>query len=174
MQTDQNSQQQCGAAQNGVVACVGCADGHALGHIVQRDSAGHHNTCHEQTQTVVLGTVMLQMVGVDQLIQVVSSLGMVLVNMTDLGVCHLIDEVVQNEGHGNADGNGRQHDPDADLGMHRLGDQVAADDRQHDAAGEAQQQADHAVGILLKQGANETAKTCANHARQGGCQDQCS
>ena len=61
----------------------------------------------------------------------------------------LIDPVVQGIDDENAKGNGTDDNTHAHLGLKSLRDKIEAHDAQHHAAGEAQQQTDGAVGILL-------------------------
>ena len=138
VQTDENGKHQRRAAHHAVVAGVGRADGHALRHIVQRNGAGHDDAGNEQGELiVVLGVVLLQMVAVDQLIQIVSGLRVVFIDMGHFRVGFPVDEVVQQENDRDTQRNSTDDGEDAYIGLNGFRHQIKADNAQHHAAGKA-------------------------------------
>ena len=165
VQTDEDRQNERGAAHDAAVADVGRADGHALRHVVQRDSASHHDAGDEKLHLVVLiGDVLLKMVAVDQLVEVIRGLRMIGVDVRNLRVGSAVDPVVERVDDRHADGNGGDDSQHADMGLNGFGDQIKADDAEHHAAGKAQKQANGAVGVLLKHGADQAAQAGADNA----------
>ena len=173
VQADQHRKDQGGPAHLAAGACVGGADGHALGDVVQGDGAGHDGTGHEEGHFAVAAVVVFpEVVRVDQFVQIVVGLGVVGVDVGDLRIGPAVDDVVEQIDHCNADGDGDDDGEDAHLRLDSLDHQVEADHAEHHAAGEAQQQADGAVGILLQQRAHQTAQAGAHDACDEGRQDQ--
>ena len=138
VQTDQYRQNQRRITHNTVVAGIGRTDGHALRHIVQGDGAGHDDASHKQTQLAVLaGIVLLKVVAVDQLIQIVSRLGVFFIDMRHFRIGLFVDQVIQKIGNGHTEGNCAHNCPDAHLGFDGFRDQIKAHHAQHNTAGKA-------------------------------------
>ena len=174
MQTDDDGQNQRGFAQGAVATCIGGTDGHALGYIVQRNGTGHHDACHEQTQFAVTPCVVsFQMVAVDQLVQIVGSFGVVLINVRNFGVGFGVDEVIEKVSNTHTDGNGDRGNLHVG-GFNGFGDQIETDNAEHNTARETKQQTDGTFGILLQQCAGKTAQTGAANTCQCGGENQCS
>ena len=113
------------------------------------------------------------MVAVDQLVQIVSGLGMVCVNVGDLRIGGAVDEVVQKICDGHTRGNSGNDHKNTGAGIDGFHHQVKTNHTEHHTAGKAQQQADGAVGILLQQRANQAAQTGTHHTGDGGGYEQC-
>ena len=116
--------------------------------------------------------MLLQMVTVDQLVQIIRRLGMIGVDMLHFGVGLLVNEIIEQEDDGNADGNRRDDRKHAHARFQRLNRQIKAHDAEHHTAGKAEQEAYRPVGILLKHRANQTAKARAADAGDGRGQKQ--
>ena len=150
----------------------GRADDHALGHIVQGDGRRHHQSCHKQAAAGLTALpVLLQVVGVSQLLQGIRRFGVVLVNMGHLVVGSVVNPGVQHRNHDIADKNTRNHQPHVIAQIVRvqgLGQQVEAHHAGHDPRRKGQQQADGFAGILTEQAGQQPPHSRAAHTRQGG------
>ena len=89
------------------------------------------------------------MVGVDQLVQIVSGLGMVFIDVRDLRVGLFVDEIIEKIGNCHAKSDGAHRKAQARVGLDGLCHQIEADHAEHNAAGKAQKQAHRPLGIFL-------------------------
>ena len=116
---------------------------------------------------------MPAIIAVDQFIQIISSFGMVFVDVRHFRVGFAVDQMIEQVDHRNADGDGRDDHADPDSRFDGFGDQIKADDAEHYSAGKAQKQTDCAAGILLEQSADGSSETGSQNACDGGGQNQC-
>ena len=153
----------------------GRADDHALGHIVQGNGRCHYQSRQEQPAAGLAALpVLLQVVGVGQLLQRVRRLRMVLINVVNLVVGLVVNPGVQHRDHDIADEDTRHHQPHVIaqiLRVQGLGQQVKADHAGHDPCGEGQQQTDGFAGILAEQAGQQPAHSRAAHTGKGGYAD---
>ena len=152
-----------------LVARIRRADHHPLGKIMQRDRKCHDKPRDKQLtaqflllRLLVLLFMFLVVIAVDELRQLIRRLGMVFINMLDLGIRPPVHDRIQHIDKHEAD---CRHGNDQEDMPHRIGhlrdrvrQQVEADDAQHDAARKTQKQADDLLGIAGKQNADQPAQ----------------
>ena len=116
----------------------------------------------------MISIVLLQMVGMDQLVQIVSGFGMCFVNVGYFRIGLSVNQIVEKIGNCHTQSNCQDHGNDTHLRFDGLNHQITADHTEHHTAGKAQQQTDSTVRILLQHSADQTAYTGAYHTSQKG------